>query len=374
MTQNRQLRLEFFDQQGRGFLRTGGWTEAEIAELDRLDAGGLGRRLVLLPSEVLASGADYRAVPAIAGTFTMDGDSVVFAPRFPFVDGVEYSLLVDREGEPTGPEVWTIERPAPALNPTARVTAICPTAVEVPVNLLKVYIHFSAPMSEGWAGRAVKVRREQTGQILDGVFLPPEPELWDPERRRLTMLLDPGRIKRGLAPNLEAGYPLIEGERVRVEVDPEFRDAAGQPLVAGAERRYIVGPELRSRPKPRRWQVSAPAAGTVEPLVVEFDRPLDQALALRCLLVRDAGGAPIPGRVDVGLEECSWFFHPDSHWDEAGYQVAVDPSLEDLAGNLPGRVFDRDVTRDDGGDAGPGNLSLGFSCAPKSAPLGRTTG
>ena len=374
MTRNRQLRLEFFDQQGRGFLRTGGWTEAEIAELGRLDAGGLGRRLVLLPSEVLAGGADYRAVPAIAGNFTLDGDSVVFAPRFPFVDGVEYSLLVDREGEPTGPEVWTIERPAPALNPTARVTAIYPTAVEVPVNLLKVYIHFSAPMSEGWAGRAVKVRREQTGQVLDGVFLPPEPELWDPERRRLTMLLDPGRIKRGLAPNLEAGYPLIEGEGVRVEVDPEFRDAAGQPLVAGAERRYIVGQELRSRPEPGRWQVTAPAAGTVEPLVVEFDRPLDQALALRCLLVRDSGGAPIPGRVDVGLEECSWFFHPDSQWDEGGYQVAVDPSLEDLAGNLPGRVFDRDLTRDDGGGAGPGNLSLGFSCAPKSAPLGRTTG
>ena len=370
MTQNRQLHLEFCVQQGRRLLRVGGWTQAEIAELGRLDAGGLGRRLVLLPSEVLAGRADYRAVPAIAGTFTLDGDSVFFAPRFPFVAGVEYSLLVDWEGGQTGPEVWTIERPAPAVNPTARVTAIYPTAVEVPVNLLKVYIHFSAPMSEGWAGRTVKVCREDNGKVLEGVFLPPEPELWDPERRRLTMLLDPGRIKRGLAPNLEAGYPLMEGTAVRVEVDPAFRDAAGQPLVAGAERRYVVGQELRSRPEPGRWRVTAPAAGLAEPLVVEFDRPLDQALALRCLLVRDAGGNPIPGRVVVGPEERSWFFHPDSPWDEAGYQLAVDPSLEDLAGNLPGRVFDRDVTLDDGGSSGPVELLIRFSCSPTSEPLG----
>ena len=103
---------------------------------------------------------------------------------------------------------------------------------------------------------------------------------------------------------------------------------------------------------------------------MEFDRPLDQALALRCLWVKDAGGAPIPGRVVVGPEERSWFFHLDYPWDEAGYQIGVDPSLEDLAGNLPGRVFDRDVTRDYGGGSGPGELLVRFSCSPTSAPLG----
>ena len=98
--------------------------------------------------------------------------------------------------------------------------AIYPTAAELPVNLLRVYVHFSAPMSEGWAARAIRVSREDTGETLDDVFLPPEPELWDPERKRLTMLLDPGRIKRGLVPNLEFGYPLVEGTAVRIAIDP----------------------------------------------------------------------------------------------------------------------------------------------------------
>ena len=66
-------------------------------------------------------------------------------------------------------------------------------------------------MSEGFAARGVQVLRADSGQPLQGVFLTMDPELWDPERRRLTLLLDPGRIKRGLVPNLEAGYPLNEG-------------------------------------------------------------------------------------------------------------------------------------------------------------------
>ena len=110
-------------------------------------------------------------------------------------------------------------RPLPDAVFTTEVVAIYPTAAELPVNLLRVYVHFSASMSEGWAARAIRVTREDTGETLDDVFLPPEPELWDPERKRLTMLLDPGRIKRGLVPNLEFGYPLVEGTTVRIAVD-----------------------------------------------------------------------------------------------------------------------------------------------------------
>ena len=130
-------------------------------------------------------------------------------------------------------------------------------------------------MSEGWAAsEQFRVSREDTGETLDDVFLPPEPELWDPERKRLTMLLDPGRIKRGLVPNLEFGYPLVEGTTVRVAVDPAFRDAAGQPLRAGAERSYSIGPALRARIDPAAWRLTASTAGSRDPLLVEFDRPL----------------------------------------------------------------------------------------------------
>ena len=77
------------------------------------------------------------------------------------------------------------------------------------------------------------------------------PELWDPSRRRLTVLFDPARIKRGLAPHHEVGYPLGAGVAVDVVVDEGLRDAEGRPLVEPHTRRYEVGP-VGSCPSGRR--------------------------------------------------------------------------------------------------------------------------
>ena len=362
MTQCRNLRLEWAEHQGRSCLRVTGWTKREFGELEGLGADEMGRRLALLPSEVLAAGGDFSAVPPVAGHFTAEQDAVFFVPRFPFMEGTEYSLVVGLDRQQEKPEVWAILRPATPRAPATEVMAIYPTAAELPVNLLRIYVHFSGPMSEGWANRAIKVCREDTGAILEAVFLPPDPELWDSDRRRLTMLLDPGRIKRGLVPNTEIGYPLIEGVPIRICVDGEFRDAAGQPLKADAGRSYRIGPALRLRIDPNRWQLSVPEPASVDPLVVDFGRPLDHALLLRCLSIRDSDGNPLPGKGDSGVAESSWRFTPSSPWAADRYQLDIDPSLEDVAGNSPGRVFDRDISEPGDLPSGAGRFVVDFSC------------
>ncbi len=349
MTQGRQLCLEWAEDQGRSCLRVLGWTETELRELRGLAAGELGRRLVLLPSEVLEAVGNFRAVPPFAGDFILGRDSVSFIPRFPFVDGMGYSLLIDSGGGVESLEVWAIHRPSAASVPAAEVVAIYPTAAELPVNLLRIYITFSNPMSEGWALRAVRLHREDTGEVLEGAFLPPDPELWDPSRRRLTMLLDPGRIKRGLIPNQEVGYPLIEGVPVTIEVNAEFRDAGGRPLKAGAGRSYRIGPAIRARINPGCWQLTIPEADSADPLIVKFDRPLDYALLQHSLRVCDSNGLLLQGQEEVGPAEESWRFMPVFPWSEGSYQLVIGPRLEDVAGNSPGRVFDRDVTQAEDG-------------------------
>ena len=367
MTQTRRLYLEWADLEEQCGLRVHGWTEPELRELGSLSAADLGRRLAVLPAKVLEEAGDFREVPPVAGRFLVDLDAVCFVPRFPFMDGTGYSFLVGVHGRLDSPEVWTIQRPSVPLAPATEVVAIYPTAAEVPVNLLKVYVHFSGPMSEGWADRAVRVCREDTGEALEGAFLPPDPELWDLERRRLTMLLDPGRIKRGLVPNLEAGYPLIEGTPVRVDIGPEFRDAKGQPLKARAKRSYRIGPALRSRIGPGRWRLTAPESGSLLPLLVEFDRPLDHALLQHSLGVLGPRGIRLRGRAKSGPGESSWTFTPSSPWEDGDHELVVGPNLEDLAGNTLVRVFDRDVTRPEDSPSESGPKILVFSCLPTGA-------
>ena len=372
MTRGRQLDLEWSEHQGRSCLRVHGWTGTELRDLSKLAAGDLSRRLAVLPSEVVESGANLRAIQPIAGSFQFDQAALCFLPRFPFLDGRGYSLLVHSVPEEgsgnsleVGPEIWTIPRPAPEDPPTTGVVAIYPSVGELPVNQLKLYVHFSNPMSEGWAARAVHVRRADNSEPLEGVFLR-EPELWDRERRRLTLLLDPGRIKRGLVPNEEAGYPLIEGAPILVSIDTKFRDAAGRSLRSGAERRWDIGPPLRVRVNPLDWRCHCPTAGSTDPLTVEFDRPLDHALLEHSLWVDDAAGLALAGRGSTGSGEGTWMFQPQSPWEQARYLVMVDPRLEDLAGNSLIRVFDRDLTRAEDAPGDARQIAIDFTCTPPS--------
>jgi hypothetical protein len=364
--------LAWSDHEGRDCLRIRGWTRAELRELGGLAAAELGERLAVFPSELVEAGAHLRALQPLAGRIEIDEEAVRFTPRFPFLDGTSYSLTVDSVSEERrvgNLEVWTIQRQARAGAPTTDVVAVYPSAHELPVNLLKIYVHFSSPMSEGWAARAVHIHRADTDEPLDDVFLATESELWDQERQRLTLLLDPGRIKRGLVPNEEAGYPLIEGVPVVVVIDAGFRDAAGRPLRTGAERRYEVGPAVRVRVVPTDWQYHCPTAGSTDPLIVEFDRPLDHALLEHSVWVSDAAGVPLAGRDSVGPGERSWRFEPQSPWKEGRHRVIADPRLEDLAGNSLIRVFDRDLTRAEDALADARHVAIDFRCAPPFTPL-----
>jgi hypothetical protein len=227
------------------------------------------------------------------------------------------------------------------------VLAIYPTASVLPVNQLKIYLQFSAPMSEGWAARAVVVDDATRREPLEGVFLPGTTELWDTSRSRLTLLLDPGRIKQGLRPHGELGYPLQEGRDVVVRVQARFRDADGRELQSAARRRYRVGDPVRARVDPDDWSIDPPAAESTDALEVSFDRPMDRALLERCLQVRDTDQLPLAGFVEISGGERRWRFTPARPWERGQHWLRVQARLEDLAGNSLARVFDRDLTRSD---------------------------
>jgi len=277
-------------------------------------------------------------LPAMAGRYIGDGDDLCFVPRFSFLDGTTYTVLVG------GLTVAALERRRPDGPAMAEVVAIHPTAAEVPRNLLRLYVHFSAPMSEGYAAGHVRLV-DEAGTAMVGALLPSEYELWDQARRRLTVLLDPARIKRGLTGHRSSGYPLRPGAPFRLVVDDGFCDAQGRRLRVGAERRYDVGEDERRRVEPGDWTVTVPSSATSDPLVVAFSGPLDHGLLQRCLQVVDPDGRPVRGRPEAGPEDRSWQLVPQQRWGPGSYRLIVDPVLEDLAGNSVDRVFDRDLSR-----------------------------
>ncbi len=303
-------------------------------------AGGAEDAVRVYPTEPALSST--AGLPAMAGRAGSDGDRVWFVPRFGFVAGTSYTVICRHE-------TAVLHRAAGDGRGSTTVQAIYPSAEAVPRNHLRLYVHFSAPMSEGFASSHVRVADATSGAELPDALLATGDELWDRERRRLTLLFDPGRLKRGLVPNRDAGYPLVVGRPVRVVVGAGFPDARGRPLAGGFARRYEVAEDVRGHVEPQAWQVHAPRAGSLDPVVVDFDRPLDHGLLQHSLTVRSPQGGAVRGSVGTGPEERSWAFFPARAWAAGAYQLAVDHRLEDLAGNSISRVFDRDLSerRDD---------------------------
>ena len=276
-------------------------------------------------------------LPPMAGRLVRDGSDTCFVPRFAFVDGTTYTVLVE------GVATAVLVRPRMDGPASTEVLDIRPTAREVPRNLLRFYVRFSSRMSEGQAANRVRLV-DDDGATMLGALLPTEHELWDADRRRLTVLLDPARIKRGLAGHREVGYPLRAGTSFRLVVDEGFRDTRGMPLRRCAERRYDVGGDARGRVDPDRWTLTVPLRHSLDPLDVVFDRPLDHGLLARCLHVIGPDSQLVEGTPTVGSEERSWTFVPRVAWTPGLHQLVVDPVLEDIAGNSVSRVFDRDLT------------------------------
>ena len=223
-----------------------------------------------------------------------------------------------------------------------RVVAVYPSVHRVPSNLLRVYIEFSAPMESDWARTHVRLL-DDSNRVVEHAFLEMDDELWDPGRRRLTILFDPGRVKRGLRSHVEMGAPLMEGRHYRLVVDSGWKDSRGAPLVRSFTHDMVVGSFDGASPDPRCWTVSSTRVGTREPLRVRFDEPLDHALASRLITVVDSAGAPIVGRASADEDDTVWRFTPASPWRAGAHSLRVSTALEDLAGNSVGRLFDTDV-------------------------------
>jgi hypothetical protein len=276
--------------------------------------------------------------PAILGSYERRGGVICFTPRYALAHGQSYRATAELDGR-----TLTADHRVPprAAAPRAAVEKVYPTADELPANQLKFYVHFSRPMREG---REIFDHFQILGEDGTPVLDPwRRTELWNEDGRRLTLWIHPGRIKEGVKLREELGPVLVPGRRYTLVVGPKLLDADGQPLAAAFTKKFRAGEPLRTLPRVEDWTVRPPRAGTAQPLVVEFPRPMDRALLDRLVRVLDGEGSPVAGRVEVGPEERTWLFHPEQPWRAAAYSVAVDSRLEDLAGNTPLRPFDVDL-------------------------------
>ncbi len=304
-----------------------------------------------------ANGLDWRELPPVQGSYRLTNNRLVFESLFPLQAGVNYHAVfdlskakqliggktADRLAEMKHSDVIeaTLRLERPRAKPETIVSQVYPTANSLPENLLKFYLHFSAPMSQGKVYSHIHLLNARNEKI-DLPFLELDEELWNPDGTRLTILFDPGRIKRGLLPREQDGPVLREGNSYTLKIDATWTDANGAPLKHGFTKFFVVTAPDVEMPSPARWKITAPDAGSTNPLTLDFPEPLDHALLQRLVWVEDAGNRAVEGQVHVGDDERQWAYVLGKAWKVGDYRIMIGTSLEDLAGNNVARPFEVD--------------------------------
>jgi hypothetical protein len=286
-------------------------------------------------------------LPDVFGRYQLFEDSVRFIPHFPFDLGVTYRATFDpRElGRAELTEVQTLEfslSGVPSALPT--VKAIFPSSDRLPENLLRFYVWFSNPMQRGCFEDQI-VLLGTDGQPAPDVLYRAPVELWDRSMQYLTILLDPGRLKRGVGPNRELGPPLKAGQEYTLAIGSGMIDLSGRRLAETIYKRFQVTEAVREHIAVEQWKIVPPVAKSRQPLMLEFPRPLDWAQLSHAVTVV-LGEQSIDGRVSIDQCERRWSFTPTFDWACGCYQLRIAPSLEDVCGNGVIAAFDRPLRPD----------------------------
>jgi hypothetical protein len=290
------------------------------------------------------------SLPNVSGRYLLLEDEVQFILTFPFERDVKYRASFDPP--PLGASSTAHSLMLEFLIPTERnasalteVAHIFPSGDLLPENVLRFYVCFSNSMQRGRALEEIALLDGDRQPVADALYRPPV-ELWDRTMRHLTVLLDPGRLKRWVGPNVALGPPLKIGQEYTLEIGSGMIDLYGRPLRECFRKHLLVGNAVRQHISVDDWKILPPATGSRQALTLMFTSPLDWALLLQTITIESADGSLIDGQVAVDQCERRWSFTPTSPWIAGVYHVRVGSSLEDVCGNRITGAFDRPLRKD----------------------------
>ncbi|SNS92902.1 hypothetical protein SAMN05421640_1665 [Ekhidna lutea] len=287
--------------------------------------------------------------PAVLGAYGIETNHLSFTPKFLPDPNIKYLVtfsypklaeLLSGQIEETSiySDVASFEPPE-ATQP--EVISFIPKLHDVPANLLRFYVYFSAPMSLQNPYDFITIEDKNGKALVDPFVIVPE-GLWNIDHTRLTLLLHPGRVKQGVGPNMTLGDVLLAGNSYTLKIDPAWKGSSGEPLKEAFTQTINATNPLRGAMNINNWALKAKVNNGIGILTVVTDHPLDQPLAQRMLFLRNMEGQILP--VQINFENPEQLQILWRHQGSQELELLIDPRLEDVCGNTPHYAFDLEGT------------------------------
>ncbi len=220
------------------------------------------------------------------------------------------------------------------------VVNIFPQSDSLPVNIMRFYVEFSHPMQEMNIYEHVHLI-DNKGQKGDSVFYQYPHEFWNNTRTKVSLLVDPGRVKRGLIAHNRLGRAFEEGVTYHLKIDSLLLNFEDQPLQKSVTKTFVAITEDIQAPNVNDWQLSQPRIETVEPLIINLKDKIDHVSAQTLLRITQ-NNQLVEGHFEM-KGDTSLAFIPKSDWSRGKYQLSINSKLEDLTANSVNQVFDHNI-------------------------------
>ncbi len=268
----------------------------------------------------------------VQGRYKIEGDYLMFSPFYPFDQGMTYTVRSKHLDNDSDYSYQSFLLEKNHLVEEAKVLQVYPTANLLPENMLRFYIYFNTPMQKGQALNYIQLI-DADGNIDAQAFMEFKQELWSSDGKRLTILFDPGRIKRGVSTNMALGPALIEGNQFYLTISTAWQDVYGQPLSEKTCKEFAVVKAYRDHLKVNGLAINKPKPNSSEPLGIHFDRVMDHALIQSMIQIEDEERKFLAGHWVTLEQEHLIQFMPENSWLKGIYRIVIDSRLEDVAGN-----------------------------------------
>jgi hypothetical protein len=210
---------------------------------------------------------------------------------------------------------------------------ISPRANVLPANTLRFYMYFPRPAEAHFDRDHLWLLDKDEGAVRDPFLVLPQ-ELWSSDARRLTVLIEPGRIKRGLGADPSHEPALVVGRTYSLVVT-----ALGQT----ARHTFRVSDPVLEAIDETHWRLVSPTVGSLDPAVVHFDRVMDAALCEDEIRVLTPSGEVAQTRVLLAPNGTAARLLPSHPWRAGEHRVVVSERLEDVCGNRLGEALDHNL-------------------------------
>ncbi len=227
----------------------------------------------------------------------------------------------------------------PALRAEPLAVSVFPRADCVPANLLRFHLRFEKPVEVFDVRTDLRLVDKGAGveQIVSHPFLDLNDGLWSADGLTLTVMLHPGRIKKGLISNKNLGSAINPSLTYELQIRGAVVNKTNEWWTLKS---FVTSNPIRNPLELALITIVRPDTGTKQALTVKFDRVVDQLAIENLVALTDQKNAIVA--IDRELSDSSTTLRltPRVDWLPGSYSIHFSNEFEDTCGNRLDGAFE----------------------------------